>query len=412
MLLNTKISLDLFNAWSADQKHPHRDRADRIIPTVQDFEVFLDVLFQASLLQEEGVPISTSVAWVSKEHFQKYELPMWRETELCLYFDSPINFEARNLAKMSGIANGDSSTLLAHGTGNNIHIWGICYFETENEAIGSIPAQTTCTRHFPPDCPTITISGVGSLQITRGSNVIGRVEKGKFLPSHADVLSLDMLGKYLFRLLGIEIDFKARRLKDEKKLDIATKFMPCIEYLIEILSQRNLGATIIFVPANKDIKSHYKCSWGTTGSLEMDILQENKIKFTKARDPLESPFIQIISRALRNRLRNLADLAKMDGALLLTPMFEVIGFGAKLESLKWEGETQHGPAPYIATDQKLDFSRLGTRHNSALNFVGQVDGAIAFVSSSDGPIRALTKDDEDRVMYWPDCRISMFKKHW
>ena len=409
MLLNSKISLDLFNAWSADQKHPHRDRADRIIPTVQEFEIFLDTLFQASLLQEEGVPISTSVAWVSKEHFQKFDLTMRRETELCLHFDSPIEFEAKNLAKMSGIANGNSSTLLAHGTENNIHIWGICYFDTETEIIDSIPAQTTCTRHSSPDCPTITISGVGSLQITRGSSVIGRVENGKFSPSHADIFTSYMLGKYLYRLIGIEIDLESRKFKDVNESTIAYSYMSCIEYLIEILSQRKLGATIIFVPENNGVKSHFDCSWSATGSLEIDILQENKIKLANTKDPSGFLFVQKIKRALRNRLRNLADLAKMDGALLLTPKFEVIGFGAKLKSSKWEGETQCGPVPYTTTEQVLDFSRLGTRHNSALNFVGSIDGAIAFVSSSDGPIRALTKDDDGRVVYWPDCRISMFK---
>lgn len=69
MLLNPTIASDLLNAWSADQNHPHRGRPDRIIPTIHEFEVFIDRLFQASLLQEEGVLISTSVAWISKEHF-------------------------------------------------------------------------------------------------------------------------------------------------------------------------------------------------------------------------------------------------------------------------------------------------------------------------------------------------------
>ena len=108
-------------------------------------------------------------------------------------------------------------------------------------------------------------------------------------------------------------------------------------------------------------------------------------------------------------MSNLADLAKMDGALILTPKFDIVGFGVKLKAPKWEGAIQCGPVPYSITEQTLDFSRLGTRHNSALNFVGSVDGAIAFVASSDGPIRALTKDDEGKVVYWPDCRISMFK---
>ena len=99
----------------------------------------------------------------------------------------------------------------------------------------------------------------------------------------------------------------------------------------------------------------------------------------------------------------------MDGALLITPEFEVVAFGAKLKSEKWKGKIESGPIPMHFHKNYLDFSRLGTRHNSAVNFVGAVTGAIAFVASSDGPIRAITKGDDDKVLYWPDCRISMFK---
>ena len=409
MLLNSKIATDLFNAWSTDQNHPHRGRASRLIPTIQEFEVFIDTLFQTSLLQEEGIPISTSVAWISKQDFHKFELPKWRETELCLHFDSPISFEARNLAKMHGVANGNSSTLLAHGFDNNVKIWGICYFDTKNEVIGEIPAQVMCTRHFAPDCPMITISGTGSLQITRGNSVIGRVEGGKFISTHPEVFASDMLGKYLYRLIGVEIDFESRKFKDQKEATIDRTYMSCVEYLIELLAGRKLGATIVLLPGKADLNGLFDCSWSVRGSLEINTLQEEKIVYSNAKDISGSLFELKISRSLRNRLSNLADLAKMDGALILTPKFDIVGFGVKLKAPKWEGAIQCGPVPYSITEQTLDFSRLGTRHNSALNFVGSVDGAIAFVASSDGPIRALTKDDEGKVVYWPDCRISMFK---
>lgn len=81
----------------------------------------------------------------------------------------------------------------------------------------------------------------------------------------------------------------------------------------------------------------------------------------------------------------------------------------KLKSPKWEQDVQHGPVIQpVEKQQQLDFSRLGTRHNSALNFVGSIEGAVAFVASSDGPIRALVKSTEEKVWYWPDCRVSMF----
>ncbi len=58
----------------------------------------------------------------------------------------------------------------------------------------------------------------------------------------------------------------------------------------------------------------------------------------------------------------------MDGALLLTSDFNVLAFGAKLKATKWDKEITQGSTPYSTFDESIDFKRLGTRHNSALNF--------------------------------------------
>lgn len=410
MLLNSEIAMELHSAWTADQDHPRKGRHGRPIPSQSEFEIFLDTMFQASLLQEEGKNVSSSVVWVSKEEFKKFELPKWRHSDLCLYFDTPIEFTAKNLAKMNGIADGKSGALLAHGGIGTASIWGICYFETGLETIGSIPAGVECSRHFAPDCPTFTISGIGSIEISRGNSRIGRIENGTFLASHADVLTYGMAGKYLLKLIGIESDQESRHYKNAEEASIARTYLSCVEYLIEILSQRKQGATIVFVPEENKARNYFESAWQVTGTLEIDILQENIIRFSSEKNMSGILFNLKVSKSLRNRLRNLADLARMDGALLLTSDFNVLGFGAKLKSSKWTGEIFKGPIPYSTSNQSIDFSRLGTRHNSALNFVGEVDGAIAFVSSSDGPIRAITRDSvKNRVLYWPDCRESMFR---
>ena len=408
MLLNAKLASDLLSTWIEDQNHPYRGRNKRTIPTIQELEILLNTLFEASLLKEEGISIITSVAWISKNDFLNLEIPQRRETDLCLYFDSPIDFCARNIAKMNGITNGNNSTLLAHGNSNSYKIWGICYFETENEIIGQIPASAMCIRHFSPDCPTIIISGIGSLKITRANSTIGRIEGGKFIQSHPEVFVSDMLGKYIYKLIGITIDTINKKFKNEDDISKSRIFISSLKYIIDILAKLNYGATIIIVPNHEIARSHFDCSWTVTGSLEIDLLQDYVNRYSSARDSQKTIFGLKFLKSLTNRLRNLSDLAKMDGALILTPDFKIVGFGAKLKSPQWKGSTQCGYVNHSNSDL-LDFSRLGTRHNSALNFVGSVDGAIAFVSSSDGPIRALTKDDKDKVIYWSDCRVSMFK---
>jgi hypothetical protein len=223
-----------------------------------------------------------------------------------------------------------------------------------------------------------------------------------------------MLGQYLYPLIGIDVDITSRKFKNEDDGSAARSFFNCLEYIVEVLSQRRSGATIIFVPPVSYDRAldEAESAWKVRGSLEIDQLQLAGLNFDRlvqnGKSISNSLFRLDIDQALRHRLRSLVDLSGIDGALLLTPSFEVIGFGMKLKSKKWVGEVRHGPLIQDVEKQELDFSRLGTRHNSALNFVGSIDGAVAFVASSDGPIRALVRSAENKIWYWPDCRVTMF----
>lgn len=414
MLISNQLVLDVLSAWIDDQSHPLRGRDKKPIPVEQDLALLLDTLFRASLLHEEGKSVSTSVTWISQHDFDNHEIGRMRDSKLTLIFEKPIEFEAHNLAKLSGIVNGKTGTLTACRTESSAHIWGICYFEGGTGAIGGIPAVPVGTRHLRPDYPTVTVTGVGALQITRGGTVIGRLEGSTFQRAHATVLTSHMLGQYLYRLIGIEIDFNSGKFKSTEDSDACHAFFSCIKFIIEVLAQRRSGATVIFVPPGQ--KEHALAetdtAWKTNGSLEIDRLQHARLalrnRAQEGNDISSLLFPLKIDQTLRNRLRSLVDLAGIDGALLLTSTFEVIGFGIKLTSQKWQKNVQHGPVVPTTDKQELDFSRLGTRHNSALNFVGSIEGAVAFVASSDGPIRAMVKSTEEKIWYWPDCRVSMF----
>lgn len=416
MFINDQLVRDVLRAWIDDQNHPGRGRAQKPIPTEADLAALLDTTLRASFLKEEGKPVLTSITWVSPSDFDAHEIGRARESRLTLDFDTPIAFEAHNIAKLSGIVNGKSGALLACRAESGAHIWGICYFTRGTDPIGQIPAGTLEVHHSSPDYPTVTITGVASVQITRSGSVVGRIETGSFQKAQATVLTSYMLGQYLYRLIGIEVDFRTRTFKNEEETAIAFSFRDCVEFIIDVLSQRRTGATIIFVPPKLQGRalSESFTAWGIHGSLEIDRLQRARIRYGKQAQENASRsqilFRLVTDQALRDRLRNLVDLACVDGALLLTPSFEVIGFGVKLKSQKWDRELKHGPVVPEGELLELDFSRLGTRHNSARDFVGSINGAIAFVASSDGPIRALVKSTEEKIWYWPDCRVSMFSR--
>lgn len=97
-----------------------------------------------------------------------------------------------------------------------------------------------------------------------------------------------------------------------------------------------------------------------------------------------------------------ADLAAMDGAVLVDCRARILGFGVKITS----SDPVSVPARLALTSDasELDASplpKLGTRHNSAARFCYHNPGSIAFVISQDGVVSCMIRyEDRDHVLVW------------
>ncbi len=123
-------------------------------------------------------------------------------------------------------------------------------------------------------------------------------------------------------------------------------------------------------------------------------------------DREEAVFLPDLSQKYEDRLSALAQLACIDGALILSSTLEVISFGATLMATKWTGEVKVGQDGLGGGGEIFNNLRLGTRHNSAIDYIGACPGTIGFVVSEDGPIRGLVRGAGQTVLCWPDCRVS------
>ena len=103
---------------------------------------------------------------------------------------------------------------------------------------------------------------------------------------------------------------------------------------------------------------------------------------------------------LRAEIRGIARLSRADGALILDSHFTPLRLASRLRAPTWSGDVIIGQGLY---SEGLSFNRqaYGTRHNSAIDFVGAAPPSIAFVISSDGPIRVFAKQ-ADVLTAWPD----------
>jgi hypothetical protein len=110
--------------------------------------------------------------------------------------------------------------------------------------------------------------------------------------------------------------------------------------------------------------------------------------------------LAVLDEALFEVAHLIAMLADVDGAVVMTDRFEVLGFGAEIA----------GSLPDVASvDRSLDTDgvrrvveptdRVGTRHRSSYRLCQHIHGALAIVASQDGGVRFVRWHDE-RVTYY------------
>jgi len=104
-----------------------------------------------------------------------------------------------------------------------------------------------------------------------------------------------------------------------------------------------------------------------------------------------------------------ADLSRVDGAVLMSDCLEVIGFGVEIV-----GELPEVPSVARAHDLEgiqrewVRTDRVGTRHRSAYRLCQAVHDALALVVSQDGGLRFIRWHD-DGVTYWEQVATGPFE---
>ncbi|MBV7543590.1 diadenylate cyclase [Acidovorax sp. sic0104] len=112
--------------------------------------------------------------------------------------------------------------------------------------------------------------------------------------------------------------------------------------------------------------------------------------------------------ALKDAVRFIASLSAVDGALVITDRFRVLGFGAEvIAQSPTLRDVQIAMNPEATTKQPVSIETYGTRHRSAFRFCSTYEDGIAFIVSSDGGVKA-TKRIGSEVLLWPEVQPSFW----
>ena len=399
-MLARELHEEIIRAWEADQNFPGRSRAQIPLPEVGDVRAVVETAFWASLKREEDRPITFSLVLLPRNAPAERGHPLPNQV---LTFRRSLPLSAESVTKLAPAFNPNVSALAVapvDGQSREYEIWGaIIYAPTSDLFTGSSLGMQGLTNLWRPDALTVTAVSASSLLVSRGEAQIGRFASGEFTRAVPTPFNSYAMGNYV----GVVISEDKGYGGDGFYLN---RYFRVLEYLLAQASARGHGGTIIISPCSKvrDHREHFAANYSFDGDLQLEYLLNEMVKTERE----HSAFSPMYKRVCREKLDILAQLSCVDGALVLSSSLEVVSFGATLKAPKWEGDVLVGPDGFGGGGQLFDASKLGTRHNSAINFIGASPGAICFVLSQDGPVRGLAKRDAGTVLCWPDCSTSMF----
>jgi hypothetical protein len=393
-MIDPTLIEELIAAWNYDQNQPMRCRVKRELYPKQVIKAFVEEAFFASLQREEERTIRFSAVLVSMDNAStgiKYNCEIHKLAK-------PVPFTAPNIGKMAPATDPDLCSLgVAPDADGELVMWGIFSYEPTCHLYNEVPIVAEYSRYLRPDFLTVSTKAPGSLVFSRQNSMIGRLVNGIFVSAMPTAFSEKSLGRFLIPLIRAPFEWHHSR--------------QAIQALLDEAARRGHGATIVFLDSASTTRASdlFVSKYVFSDDLRLGTRVISCINAGK-KESLEAIVEMVGTRKIAlETLQRIAQLAVVDGALVINNAFSVLAFGATMTAPLWEGNIVTGPdALGQGGGKTFDLTRYGTRHRSALNFAAACPGCVVFVVSQDGPIRAFAKKDETTVLCWPDCTASMF----
>lgn len=281
----------------------------------------------------------------------------------------------------------------------------------------------------PPNFLTVSSTGPGELSVSAQGDVFASLQAGRIsLPSTGALWDgplddfFDAAKKQLYNDVIARLGTKAWDDDDDYPFRFYNFFLERILFYTRL---RAHGGTILVIPdyLQKDdtrltdrVHIKYPTEYSYTWELLVRSL-ENHRRFYDLHFPLwdakmdytQELFQQHhmldseetdLDEALGDVSQAIASLTSVDGAVLMTDHFNVLGFGA--EVIASSPSLTHVQS--ITDSKKLTavpVESFGTRHRSAFRFCSSLEDAVAFIVSHDGGVKAVKRVGKN-VILWPD----------
>jgi hypothetical protein len=379
----------------------------------------LATAFQASMTVEEARPTRFRLLLAQPEQLPEEGRPNNGVLRLRIVRERPLGVgELRRLAPATPF---ESALIGVHAVAGKLWIWGVAH---------SGPAWLAPSwggRSLVPNWtydPIIHVTGPGKLAVRCAGKLIAAIERGKLVDATMDVFDSDWLRAMFEREReAIQAEHDARQAGFDSPTAaehslVGKLSQHMLRRAIQILRGGQHGGLILVVDSTGDLplaesralrlkytfmreepSQRYR-------SLLLRILAAVAATTSKPSvgwgdfETSEDPLFAELEQEVFEHSRVLANLAAIDGALVLDKRFSILGFGAEVSA--------ELPAPervWSALDteglelQAEDVQNVGTRHRAAYRFVNDHPRGLAVVISQDGGVSFVANRD-GKVVFW------------
>lgn len=371
-----------------------------------------DIAYHASFLTEEGRPTRFQLALLSRDRVSTSPDDPSDEMTI-LGFEEPRPLSIQEILRLAP-ATDFTTTLICvdammhiPGVANRgLEIWGVVSPGTSARRLIRLQAESAV--HV-PKCLIVSSFSPGHVQLALNIRPLVVLRSGKVavLPRHprglpGPVMRLLRSGS---SLMAENTGVMSLGPMDDSHSTYEVIHMKYVEVFCRMLmslSETRHGLTMLFVnQASLPLIDRVLSIKYRTRSRRINLLLQKIIAHRLRSDWMEPDEVSHkLDGQLSEALAVISAASAVDGALVISDQFEIVGFGAEILANDTAVETMH--FSFGDSESKFAPRRLtdfGTRHRSAARFSRAMPDTITFVVSQDGDRKLMTCVDE-RVLVW------------
>jgi hypothetical protein len=391
------------------------------IPAAADLATILSVCYQATLLREEGRPVTFRLALSEPGVFDDFAGPPSGFHRLV--FGRPLPLDQHELRRLSPAVAFSRSLIGAMSAGQGV--WGIIH--SGPQWLQSVRGGRA-TEQAVPQVPIVSATGPGRLLVSVGPVVLAALRDGRLSGGEMDIFEAPWMQRRLGAVDRVQelAHVAVRQGTAEPRAKVDAAFAPVLanhvlRRVVATVRAAQHGGTLILIPRARVSEflsdgRYVQVKYAFHDDEPRKRIQTLMMAISKALALAAGANASTVGWQAyeTSRARNLvemdealfevahlvADLTRVDGAVLLTDSLEVLGFGVEIAGELPEvsrvmraHDLDGASRTWVRTD------RVGTRHRSAYRLCQAVRDALALVVSQDGGLRFIRWHDQS-VAYW------------